>query len=65
MPKFKVLVVERWARYTEVEVEAKDDWDAMDAAKRMQEEDSDVDFQMATGAGLEFIEIEPMEWSKL
>lgn len=58
MPKFKMLVVERWAKYHEVEIEAPDQWEAGAMAEEFVNENSDVDFDAASEAGLEFIELE-------
>lgn len=58
MPKFKMLVVERWAKYHEVEIEAPDQWEAGAMAEEFVNENSDVDFETAMLSGLEFIELE-------
>lgn len=58
MPKFTVQVAERWVRYHEVEVEAEDKWDAEFLAKQQLENDSPVDYEMASEAGLEYIDME-------
>ena len=58
MPRFKVLVVERWAKYHKVEIEAPDRWEAGTMAEESVNENSDVDFDAASEAGLDFIELE-------
>jgi hypothetical protein len=58
MPKFIVQVVERWSYYHEVEVEAEDRWEAEDIAKRQLEENSLVNYELASEAGLEYIDME-------
>lgn len=61
MPKFTVQVAERWVRYHEVEVEAYDKWEAESIAKNRLEDDSPVDYEMATEAGLEYIDMEVVD----
>lgn len=58
MPKFTVTVVERWAKYHQVTVTAVDEYEAGDKAVEILEDNSDVDFQKAEEAGLEFIDLE-------
>lgn len=61
MPKFTIRVAERWVCYHEVEIEAPDKWSAEDYVKSQLEDDSPVDFEKASEAGLEYIDMEVID----
>jgi hypothetical protein len=65
MPKFKGLVVETWANYREVEVEAPTEDEAHFLLKQSAEDDSWVDYRQAKDSGLEYQEVEVLEMEKI
>lgn len=63
MPTYTVTVVETWAAYNHMQVEADNEFDAREIAmeKAESEEVNNVDFDTAVRAGLDFMDIEVLD----
>lgn len=63
MPTYSVTVVETWAAYNQLDIEADNEFEAREIAmdKAESKEVNNVDFDTAVRAGLDFMDIEVLD----